>query len=175
VAQYEWKPGSRLGLSAQTAGEELERIAALSGGIVTPRSVVEESRPPTAPLHPVFEWEDRRAATLFRESQARAVIRSVRVLPGPEEEERPAAIAYVHVQTQGQEGYCSTARVMAEPELREQALAEALALLEGVRRRFEALGELREVFAALDAVRERQAAAQNGSPRRHPARQRAGV
>ena len=61
---YEWKiPKYRL--PAQKAGEELERIER-KHGVVTPRNVLEESRPGKAILHDLFEWNDSRAAERFR-------------------------------------------------------------------------------------------------------------
>lgn len=68
------------GVDAQTAGEELQRIKRVHG-LVHPATVVDESRPEDAPLHPAFEWRDPVAAERFREYQASQLIRRVRVVP----------------------------------------------------------------------------------------------
>lgn len=67
-------------VDAQTAGEELARIKRVHG-LVHPATVVDESRPEDAPLHPAFEWRDPVAAEKFREHQASQLIRRVRVVP----------------------------------------------------------------------------------------------
>jgi len=71
-----------LGVDAQTAGEELDRIRQ-EHGTLEPGTVVDESRPDEAPLHPVFEWHDPKAAELYREHQATKLIKQVRVIVPP--------------------------------------------------------------------------------------------
>ena len=71
---------AQYGVDAQTAGEELARIKR-EHRILEPATVVEESRPEEAPLHPVFEWCDPKAAEQWREHQASQLIRRVRVVP----------------------------------------------------------------------------------------------
>lgn len=67
-------------VDAQTAGEELQRIKR-AHGLLHPATVVDESRPEEAPLHPAFEWRDPVAAEQWREHQASQLIRRVRVVP----------------------------------------------------------------------------------------------
>lgn len=58
--------------------DELNAIRA-ERGILTPGVVVDVAREPSHPLHDRFEWDDSVAAERHRESQARELIRSVRV------------------------------------------------------------------------------------------------
>lgn len=169
---YKWKDGSRFRLPAQVVGEELERIGAANDGQVAPAEVVEAARPEEAPLHVCFEWDDEVAAELYREDQARAIIRSVVFVERIGEDDPPRVVqAYVHVDTCGGDAcYLPTAIVMSDAELRDQVLADALALLRGVQRRFEHLGELREVFDAIEAFAARQRT--HGRERRQPRPQR---
>jgi hypothetical protein len=67
------------GIEAGQAGEELDRIRR-NHGRLQPATVVDESRPEEAPLHPAFEWRDEVAAEKFREHQASDLIRQVRVV-----------------------------------------------------------------------------------------------
>lgn len=84
---------SDLGVDAQTAGQELDRIRRRDGTIA-PRVVVNESRPAGAPLHPVFEWRDEVAAERFREHQAKQLITVVRVVtPAPTPAAAPRRLA----------------------------------------------------------------------------------
>jgi hypothetical protein len=152
---YTWSEGSRFPVQAQVAGEALEDIRERHGDCLKPAVVVEESRPDVAPLHPCFEWQDEKAAELYREDQARRVIRSVRVLhePMPDGEVRAPTIAYVSVRLpESGPVYLTTARVLSDVDLRQQALENALALFRGVQARYRHLEELAEVFAALEKV-----------------------
>jgi hypothetical protein len=55
-------------------------IAALErGGIVTPEALVRAARNPNHPMHPDFEWNDRKAGHKHRLDQARTFIAAVRV------------------------------------------------------------------------------------------------
>lgn len=48
-------------------------------GRLTPADVVADARDPASPLHGYFEWDDSVAGEKYREHQARALIRSVKV------------------------------------------------------------------------------------------------
>ena len=83
---------ARLGVDAETAGQELDRIRRRDHTL-QPRAVLDESRPEAAPLHPVFEWNDAEAAERYRLHQAKDLIRCVRVVTP--EREVPVARAVV--------------------------------------------------------------------------------
>jgi hypothetical protein len=48
-------------------------------GTLTPQAVVQAAQNAKSPMHDCFEWDDKVAGQAFREDQARALIRSVRV------------------------------------------------------------------------------------------------
>ncbi len=172
--RYEWREGSRYPVKAQVVGRTLEQIDRENGG-VTPRVVVEVSRPEDAPLHPIFEWDDATAGELYREDQARRVIRSVRVIETDRQgQDKPPAIAYVSVRSPDADGssYQPTARVMSDADLRRQAIADALAGLAGWQRRYEHIHGLRDLVAKVERIRLRE---ERRLARAELARQPAGV
>lgn len=73
---YKWNGHQPGGVTAQVAGEELHRIEQHHGRL-NAADVVEHSRAPRAPLHPIFEWNDNIAAEKFRIIQAGRIIRCV--------------------------------------------------------------------------------------------------
>lgn len=90
-------PGARRDIPAAVAGAELQRIYE-TNGTLTPSAVVEESRPVSAPLHAVFEWDDTIAAEEHRKSQARQLVRAVVLAPDPRKgEATPPVRAFVSV------------------------------------------------------------------------------
>lgn len=110
-------PGIEIGkLTAQVVGETLADIEDRHG-VIDPHTVVDESRPDSAPLHPVFEWRDEIAAERWRVEQARRIVRSVEIVA--EDRSQPTQIAYVNIQSQG--GYVSAAAVRSQPDLFEEA------------------------------------------------------
>jgi hypothetical protein len=80
-----------MGIDAQTAGSELDRIRRRDGTI-RPAAVVDEARPEEAPLHPAFEWRDPVAAEQWREHQATTLIKVVRVVPAAPVAPRVASV-----------------------------------------------------------------------------------
>jgi hypothetical protein len=118
-----------LGVDAQTAGSELDRIRRRDGTI-RPDVVVDEARPEEAPLHPAFEWRDPVAAEQWREHQATTLIKVVRVVPAAPVEERVASVRPV---TQ------APAPVVERYDPMAKEVLEAVGLVVETRRRIEAL------------------------------------
>jgi hypothetical protein len=148
VTEYRWKAGSRCRADANAAGKvcaSLERK-----GRLTPSALVEASRPEDAPLHGEFEWDDAVAAERYRENQAGYIIRSVEVVvQGVEQPVR----AFVSVDVEGGgKVYEDVLAVVQNATKSAALLREAKAELASFRRKYKALEELAEVFAAIDRV-----------------------
>lgn len=118
-----------LGVDAQTAGSELDRIRRRDGTI-RPDVVVDEARPEEAPLHPAFEWRDPVAAEQWREHQASTLIKVVRVVPAAPAELRVASVRPV---TQ------AMAPVVEHYDPMAREVQEAVGLVVEARRKIEAL------------------------------------
>lgn len=101
------------GAPAEVIGPELERISHVHGGL-TATVVVTEAKPPDAPLHPCFTWDDATAATEYRLWEARNLIRSVYVIEDGEDK----GAEYALVRAEGESGvYMPTAAVVQDEEL----------------------------------------------------------
>lgn len=143
MSKYQFKSGSRVkGVSAETVGVELERIRDRDGKIET-KTVVDEARPTTAPLHPAFEWRDPVAAEHYREWQARQIVRSVRIVAAPSQEPTPA---YVNVKpvTRGPGHYQATSVVVQDVDQYQRAMEAAIQKLRQAER------AVRDLEAAAD-------------------------
>lgn len=145
---YKVKSGFRLkaGL-AQTVGEECERLE--SEGRLTPRNLVEASRPDDAPLHGCFEWDDTVAAERWRDAQAAYIIRSVEVSVTESTEPTRAFVATV---SDGRSEYRSVGYVLRDSNSRDALLESARKELLSFRRKYSTLHELAGVFAAIEGV-----------------------
>ena len=141
-----------VGVSAQNVGEELERIS--ENGPLTPSLIVEESKPATAVLHPVFEWNNKTAGQLYREHQARLIVNAVVVVPEANEPAAAPVQAFISVTT-GEDSdrqYMPAQVVASTPVLRDQHLAHIKSRLKTLRREYAGFVELAQVWSAVDAI-----------------------
>jgi len=163
IYQYQWVDNVRTfsqKVSAQVVGEELERLSGGSG--VTPVQVVDAARPVWSALHPLFEWDDVRAAEMYRRQQAGDVLRQIKIVV--EEGPRPLQVrAFVNVTPTPVPGededagasrrvYMPTRVALADEGMRRQVLEEALSRIRQWRAVYGALVEFAEVVTAIDTL-----------------------
>ena len=146
---YQWKVPT-IPVSAQTAGEEFERIYEKNGKL-DPEDVVDESREEKAPLHPCFEWNDVVAAEKYRVSQAGNMIRClVKVEATANAEESVEVRAFVHVE----QSYHPITVAIKNVDMCAELLAMAERDMEAFKRKYSTLKQLSQVMAAIDNYRE---------------------
>lgn len=150
---YGWRSGSRINLDPQAAGEAIERLTKRHNGVLEASDIVEAARPETSPLHDHFQWDDAAAAELYREDQARELVRSLTIDVSRSNLEARPIRAFVNVETGGERGYVPTVTAMSSAELRLQVLARAWDELEAWRARHAELTEMARIFSAIDETR----------------------
>lgn len=87
--EYSYKLPGIAKVDAQIAGEVCMSLKESEQGL-TPKTLVEASRPDDAPLHDEFEWNDSVAAELYREKQAGHLIRNLVITKSTDVEDREA-------------------------------------------------------------------------------------
>jgi hypothetical protein len=151
--RYKFRNGNNFGVDAQVAGETFAAIAARNDGHVPTREVIDLARPPDAPLHGAFEWDDGIAGESFRMEQAQRLIRSVvRFRTVDDAPETPATIQSYYATGDKDVGsrYTSAPVALVRPELRERVIRDAVAQLTGWRNRFGHLQELARIVGVID-------------------------
>ena len=146
---YKWKSGARAPVKAQVAGEVCEALA--GEGRLTPRELVEASKPKDAPLHACFEWNNKVAAERYREQQASYIIRSVEVV---REDMGEPVRAFVSLTMDDEREYRSIEATLRTSDSREALLDSAKRELAAFERKYRILVELADVFAAFDRLME---------------------
>ncbi|MCB1771949.1 MAG: hypothetical protein KDJ31_19955 [Candidatus Competibacteraceae bacterium] len=94
-----WKnhPGASHSVDADAAFDELERIRCENDGRLTPKAIVQESTPKEAVLHNEFEWRNGVAGNLWREHQARNIVKQIIVIDDKDKKETRPAYVHVHI------------------------------------------------------------------------------
>lgn len=142
------------GSNPQVIGEYLDHLRVAAGGALTPELVVRDARDKTSPLHAWFEWSDKLAAQQRRRDQARrligAIVVTYRETPGAGPRTTRAFISLRP--ERGPRHYASAVEIMSDEQRRGRALRQAWNELQAFRKRYEALHEFAQLFAAVDEL-----------------------
>jgi hypothetical protein len=83
IKEWKWQlPGvkERHGLTAKQVYDELQKIRKDNGGELSPSIIIKCASHEDHPLHNFFKWDDAIAANLWREHEARKLIRDIHVV-----------------------------------------------------------------------------------------------
>lgn len=152
---YQWR-NQNYKTPADVVGKRIEELEK-ANGVCHPQLLVDDARPVASPLHPLFEWDNAKAAESYRVEQARGVLQAIRVVFEPGMNPAPA---FVHVRTEAEgPGYVSIIRAMSDAQMRAQVLNDALAQVEALKARYQGLEELRPIWRAAQRVKRHTPAA----------------
>jgi len=157
--KYQWKPYVRVGIPAQTVGERLEYLRQKHRKI-TPKIIVSDAKPKNSVLHKAFEWNNTRAADLYRLDQAKYILRSIVICTLPNGQKCAPTKMWVNIQNGAHKNKRENVHIydaMNNPKLRRLVIKQALAELEQWRKRYEDYVELAEIFKMITLVRKRAA------------------
>ena len=158
MAAYEYV-GRQFRVSADIVGAEMERIEARDGQ-VTSKSLLDAGRPEESALHSLFEWDDSKAAELYRLRQATEVITHINIVI--DEKPNTPYRAYVNIQEssgQTERGrFINVRSAMENEETRRIVLNMAISEAKRFSQKYANYKELSEVFEAIDRVAERMKA-----------------
>lgn len=155
ITDIRWKNNANTGgVSASDAYNAIEQIRHDCGGELSADDVLEKAKRKTHVLHPVFEWDDTKAAAEHRRTQARTLLRSIEIVY----EERPELPVRSHQITvqkkrgddEGKTLYTNTETALSNPATRDALVANAIRDAMQFRRRFQVLREFQMIFDAID-------------------------
>lgn len=154
---YKWKGFVSFGVAAQVAGEELERIRRKYDGRLVQEDIVREAEKVRSPLHKAFEWNNEKAAHLYRLNQAGDLIRNIVVVNVGKGGDKQTIRAFVNVGVDDDRHYTSIAHAMSDDELRRQVIGEAWDELKAWKEKYKELVEFSKLFSVIEET-ERKAA-----------------
>lgn len=137
---------------------ELKRIADRNDGVLMPEDVVEAARPAASPLHSSFDWDDSEAAQKWRLHQARQLLRVTVEYIESDNARVPMRVFVSLTDDRRDGGYRITAKVLSDAEQRKQLLNDAYEEMRWFQKKYAALKELAEVFAAMRRASRKKAA-----------------
>lgn len=151
---YQWN-GYNFPVKAETVGKEFERIEQENGSI-QPEDIVNEARPKDSVIHPLFEWNNKKAAEAYRVEQAKNIIRCL-IVKNDNTNEPATVRAYVNVNDSRKKGlFINVRSAMQNRETREIVLKAAMAELASFKRKYSTFLEFSKIFAEIDALTQRR-------------------
>ncbi len=152
--EYQYREGCSHKVKANIVGVAFEEIRREQP--LTPAAIVDYARPEGNPLHPLFNWDDADAAEKYRRRQANDLIVDIVVVENGPSGEPTERLAYVSVQfTEEKRSYVDTVEAMSSEEVEEQLTREAIAALEGWKRRYGWLKSLAKEVRTIDKILQR--------------------
>jgi len=132
--------------------EAIDELMALrdEAGNIDPLEVVDKARESDSALHGYFEWDDTKAAFVYRLEQADHIIRRLRYRV--DNDKATVVRAFVSVIEDNKRRYVDTLRAVADFDLRDQVRKSILADLKALRHKISAFEEFANVAAAIDTV-----------------------
>jgi hypothetical protein len=140
IKEYYAAAGSRYSKhDAEIIGPALADLAAK--GPVTAQEVADVARSSNSPLHRFFEWDDKKAANLYRTEQARNMLRSIKVKyveDGAEKVTRAFQITASRRERDGLHGYSSISVMHGDRAVAVHMMRNAMRELQQWKERYEA-------------------------------------
>lgn len=133
---------------AQVYGECLEQIEK-SYGELNPRTVVDEAKSSSSPLHNYFDWNNTSAAEKFRVQQAREMINHLTIVVNYETGEEIKAFFSVTEEADVRPVYVNIERALSDPALRKQVIENAFGELKYWQERYKQYSEFRGIVRAI--------------------------
>lgn len=147
-----WKPGMEYfykNADAQTVAKEIMSI----GESASAEQIVEKAKDKKTELHKCFEWDDSKAAEMWRVHQARVLTSNLIVETlDMQDDESPKAPIRFFVKVEKTSGYKPIENVYKNISEHEALLNQALAELRTFQRKYSRLQELSEIFDAITSL-----------------------
>lgn len=145
---YKWKTNFYKTPASVAAGvmEELSK-----DGKLTAKSLVDASRPVNAPLHDEFEWNNDKAAELYRQEQARTMIQNIVVI-NEESPKQETTRAFVHIKQEETSAYEPIAVVIHDEDKLAILYKTALRELESFKAKYKGIKAFEAVIKEIDKL-----------------------
>jgi hypothetical protein len=143
-----------MALKNSVLSDELDRIDQSETGL-TPEAVVRVAKDPDNPLHSWFEWDDAKAGHQHRISQARVLIKRVKIVT-PAGSRTPKYVS-VEINDSTDRRYEPLQRVVQDPSKLDFVIGEVVGSVDELSVKLEALSELKMDASQADRARSMRA------------------
>ena len=116
----------------------------------TPQQILEKARDSNTELHKCFTWDDTEAAEKWRISEARAVVRNLKIIEQkPDKQQKPTTIR-VFYKTDNESGYKPTKLILKKPDEYKSLVERCRSELLAIKQKFNSISEYEEIWELIN-------------------------
>jgi hypothetical protein len=116
----------------------------------TPQQILEKARDSNTELHKCFTWDDTEAAEKWRISEARAVVRNLKIIEQkPDKQSDPTTIR-VFYKTDNESGYKPTKLILKKPNEYKSLVERCRSELLAIKQKFNSISEYEEIWEMIN-------------------------
>lgn len=145
---YKWKT-NYFKTSAEVAAGVMDELS--QEGRLTAANLVDASRPEDAPLHREFEWDNDKAAEMYRQDQARLMIRNI-VIINEQSEQQETTRAFVHIKEEETSTYEPILVVVKDEDKLQKLYETAKRELAAFRLKYKSIQAFAALFEEIDKL-----------------------
>ena len=116
----------------------------------TPQQILDKARDSNTELHKCFTWDDTEAAEKWRITEARSVVRNLKIIEvKPDKEPEPTTIR-VFYKTDNSGGYKPTKLILKKPDEYKTLVERCRSELLAVKQKFQNISEYEEIWEMIN-------------------------
>lgn len=116
----------------------------------TPQQILEKARDSNTELHKCFTWDDTEAAEKWRISEARAVVRNLKIIEQKLDKQPEPTTIRVFYKTDNESGYKPTKLILKKPDEYKTLVERCRSELLAIKQKFNSISEYEEIWEMIN-------------------------
>ena len=116
----------------------------------TPQQILEKARDSNTELHKCFTWDDTEAAEKWRISEARAVVRNLKIIEQKTDKQPEPTTIRDFYKTDNESGYKPTKLILKKPDEYKALVERCRSELLAIKQKFNSISEYEEIWEMIN-------------------------
>lgn len=116
----------------------------------TPQQILEKARDSNTELHKCFTWDDTEAAEKWRISEARAIVRNLKIIEQKSDKQSEPTTIRVFYKTDNESGYKPTKLILKKPDEYKVLVERCRSELLAIKQKFNSISEYEEIWELIN-------------------------
>lgn len=116
----------------------------------TPQQILEKARDSNTELHKCFTWDNTEAAEKWRISEARTVVRNLKIIEQKSDKQPEPTTIRVFYKTDNESGYKPTKLILKKPDEYKALVERCRSELLAIKQKFNSISEYKEIWELIN-------------------------